>query len=127
MPGGNCVYRKLFHSTASRSFLILLRARRNSLPQRTSISCTDSRPIIGPTRSCVSMDCIVFLELLLCTLAHKLVLQAVIKISISALLKDLSAIWEVAHLYPTGTPQKSLITVSRMSSRQKKLSHLLNI
>lgn len=67
------------------------------------------------------------LALLLCSLAHKLVRQAGIKITIPALLKDLSAIREVALLYPPGTPQKSQITVSRMSSRQKKLSQLLDV
>jgi transposase len=67
------------------------------------------------------------LGLLLCSLAHKIIRQSGIKITIPALLKELSSIREVALLYPPGTPQKSQITASRMSSRQKKLSHLLEV
>ena len=67
------------------------------------------------------------LALLLCSLAHKTVLQAGVKITIPALLKDLSAIREVALIYPPGTPLKSQITVSRMSPRQKKLTELLEV
>ncbi len=67
------------------------------------------------------------LALLLCSLAHKTILEAGIKITIPALLKDLSSIREVALLYPPGTHQKSQITVSRMSSRQKRLAQLLEV
>jgi len=67
------------------------------------------------------------LALLLCSLAHKTVREAGIKITIPALLKDLSSIREVALLYPPDKLQKSQITVSRMSSRQKKLSQLLEV
>lgn len=67
------------------------------------------------------------LALLLCSLAHKTVREAGIKITIPALLKDLSSIREVALLYPSRTPQKSQITVSRMSPRQKRLSQLLEV
>ncbi|MFC2166410.1 IS1634 family transposase [Acidobacteriota bacterium] len=67
------------------------------------------------------------LALLLCSLAHKTVREAGIKITIPALLKELSSIREVALLYPPGTPSKSQITVSRMSPRQKKLAHLLEV
>lgn len=67
------------------------------------------------------------LALLLSSLAHKIVLQSGTKITIPALLKDLSSIREVALLYPPGTPQKSHITVSRLSARQKRLSQLLGV
>jgi transposase len=67
------------------------------------------------------------LALLLSSLAHKIVLENGIKITIPVLLKDLSSIREVALLYPPGTPQKSQITVSRLSSRQKKLSQVLGV
>jgi len=67
------------------------------------------------------------LALVLCSLAHKTVLEAGIKITIPALLKDLSSIREVALLYPPGTHQRIQITVSRMSPRQKKLSQLLEV
>jgi len=67
------------------------------------------------------------LALLLCSLAHKTVQQAGVKITIPALLKDLSAIREVALIYPPGTPLKSQITVSRMSPRQKKLTQVLGV
>lgn len=67
------------------------------------------------------------LALLFCSLAHKIVLQNGIKITIPALLKDLSAIREVALFYPPETSQKSQITVSRLSPRQKKLAQLLGV
>jgi len=67
------------------------------------------------------------LALLLCSLAHKTAQEAGVKITIPALLKELSSIREVALLYPPGTPSKSQITVSRMSARQKKLSQLLEV
>jgi len=60
-------------------------------------------------------------------LAHKTVREAGIKITIPALLKELSSIREVALLYPSGTPSKSQITVSRMSPRQKKMAQLLEV
>jgi len=50
-----------------------------------------------------------------------------VKITIPALLKELSSIREVALFYPPGVPLKSQITVSRMSARQKKLSQLLEV
>jgi len=67
------------------------------------------------------------LALLLCSLAHKTVLEAGVKITIPALLKELSSIREVALLYPPGTPSKNQITLSRMSPRQKKLAQLLEV
>jgi len=67
------------------------------------------------------------LALLLCSLAHKVVLENGVKITIPAFLKDLTAIREVALLYPPETSQKSQITVSRLSARQKKLSQLLGV
>jgi len=67
------------------------------------------------------------LALLLCSLAHKVVLENGVKITIPALLKDLTDIREVALLYPPETSQRSQITVSRLSARQKKLSQLLGV
>jgi hypothetical protein len=46
--------------------------------------------------------------------------------SLSALLKELSAIREVAIIYPSGKG-RSKIALSRMSARQKKLFDLLKI
>jgi len=67
------------------------------------------------------------LALLLSSLAHKEVSQAGIKISLPSLLKELSAIKQLAILYPPGSGSKSHITLSRMSPRQKKLAEILQI
>ena len=69
------------------------------------------------------------LALLISSLARKQALQAGINLSLPALLKELSDIREVAVIYPPGTPArpKDHITLSRMSSRQKKLADLLEI
>ncbi len=67
------------------------------------------------------------LALLLCSLAHKTVGEAGVHITIPALLKELSSIREVALFYPSETPIKCHITLSRMSLRQKKLTELLEV
>jgi transposase len=67
------------------------------------------------------------LALLLASLAHKEVRQAHIEISLPHLLKELCAIKEVALIYPPGAGQKSHVTLSRMSPRQKKLSTILGV
>jgi transposase len=69
------------------------------------------------------------LALLLATLARKVVAQAGVDITIPALLKELSAIREVAVIYPQGTlaHRKNHMTLSRMTSRQKKLAEHLEI
>ena len=67
------------------------------------------------------------LALLVASLAHKEVRQAGIELSLPSLLKELSAIRQIALLYPPGSGAKSHITVSRMSSRQKKLADILQI
>jgi len=69
------------------------------------------------------------LALLLSTLAHKVVREAGIDLSLPALLKDLTGIREVAVIYPPGTLARSRdhLTLSRMSPRQKKLSELLGV
>ena len=67
------------------------------------------------------------LALLLCSLASKIVKEAGVKMTIPALLKELSSIREVALFYPTEAQIKSHITLSRMSPRQKKLAELLEI
>jgi len=67
------------------------------------------------------------LALLVSSLAHKEVRQAGIDISLPSLLKELTAIRQVALIYPPGAGVKSHITLSRMSPRQKKLSELLQV
>lgn len=67
------------------------------------------------------------LALLLSSLAHQQICQSGIEISLPCLLKELSAIRQVALLYPPGSGVKSHITLSRMSSRQKKLAEILQI
>lgn len=66
------------------------------------------------------------LALTLATLAHKVATEAGIGLSLPALLKELSAIREVAIIYPSGKG-RGKITLSRMSARQKKLFDLLEI
>jgi transposase len=67
------------------------------------------------------------LALLFSSLAHKEVRHAGIEISLPLLLKELSAIRQIALLYPQGSGAKSHITLSRMSPRQKKLADILQI
>jgi len=69
------------------------------------------------------------LALVLATLAHKVVAQAGIDMTIPALLKELTAIREVAVIYPQGTlaHRKDHMTLSRMTARQKKLAEHLEI
>jgi transposase len=67
------------------------------------------------------------LALLLASLARKVAFQAGVNLTLPALLKELSAIREVAVIYPPGTLARSKdhITLSRMSARQKKLAQAL--
>jgi transposase len=69
------------------------------------------------------------LALLLTSLARQTAIQSGIPISLVMLLKELSAIREVAVIYPPGTlaHRKNHITLSRMSPRQKKLADSLQI
>ena len=69
------------------------------------------------------------LALLLATLARKEALNAGIDLSLPAMLKELSAIKEVAVIYPKGTlaHPKDHVAITRMSARQRKLAHALNI
>ena len=69
------------------------------------------------------------LALLLAMLARKIVLNAGIDLSLPAMLEQLSAIREVAVIYPPGTlaRPKDHITLSRMSPIQKKLAEALDI
>ena len=69
------------------------------------------------------------LALLIASLARKVALQAGINLTLPALLKELSAIREVAVIYPPGTlaHPKDHLTLSRMSARQKKLAQGLEI
>lgn len=69
------------------------------------------------------------LALLLASLARKVAFQAGVDLSLHALLKDLTAIREVAVIYPQGSlaHRKDHVTLSRMSPRQKKLAEALGI
>lgn len=69
------------------------------------------------------------LALLLATLARKVACQARVDLSLPALLKELCAIREVAVIYPQGTlaHRKDHITLSRMSSTQRKLAEALDL
>ncbi len=69
------------------------------------------------------------LALLLATLARNVAAQAGIDMTIPALLKQLTAIREVAVIYPQGTlaHRKDHVTFSRMTSKQKKLAESLEI
>ena len=69
------------------------------------------------------------LALLLATLARNAAAKAGITLSIPALLKELTAIREVAVIYPQGTlaHRKDPITLSRMTVRQRKLAECLEI
>ena len=63
------------------------------------------------------------------TLAHKTAFQAGVELSLPALLKELSAIREVAIIYPPGSlaHRKDYITLTRLSARQKKLAQAFEI
>ncbi len=69
------------------------------------------------------------LALLLATLARKIAVQARIDLTLPALLDELTAIREVAVIYPQGAlaHPKDHITLSRMSPIQKKLAQALDI
>ena len=69
------------------------------------------------------------LALLLATLARKVAFQAGVNLSLPALLEELSAIREVAVIYPPGTlaHRRDHMTLSRMSSTQRKLAEVLEI
>jgi transposase len=66
------------------------------------------------------------LALTLSTLAHKVASEAGVKLSLPAMLKEISAIREVALIYPEGI-HKPRLTLSRMSARQKKLFDILEV
>jgi len=69
------------------------------------------------------------LALLAASLARKVAFEAGINLPLHTFLKELSAIREVAVIYPPGTlaHPKDHITLSRMSARQKKLAQALEI
>jgi len=69
------------------------------------------------------------LALTLASLAHKVAAQAGIDLSLHAILKELTSIQEVAVIYPKGTlaHRKDHITLSRMTSRQRKLAEALEV
>ena len=69
------------------------------------------------------------LALLVASLARKVAFESGVNLTLPALLKELSAIREVAVIYPPGTlaRPKDHITLSRMSARQKKLAQALEI
>jgi transposase len=68
------------------------------------------------------------LALLLATLARKMAWEAGLEVSLPVMLDDLSAMKEVALLYPDETGKlKAQFTMNRMSPRQKKLADLFKI
>jgi transposase len=69
------------------------------------------------------------LALLLASLARKVAFAAGLDLSLHALLAELTAIREVAVIYPPGTlaHRRDHITLSRMSARQRKLAQALQI
>jgi len=69
------------------------------------------------------------LALLLASLARKVAVQAGVDLSLPALLEDLSAIREVAVIYPPGTlaHRRDHMTLSRMSPTQRKLAEVLEL
>jgi len=69
------------------------------------------------------------LALLLANLARKVAYQAGFDLSLHALLKELSAIREVAVIYPSGTlaRRQDHMALSRMNPRQRKLADALEI
>ena len=69
------------------------------------------------------------LALLVASLARKVAFESGVNLTLPALLKELSAIREVAVIYPPGTlaHPKDHITLSHMSTRQKKLAQALEI
>jgi len=69
------------------------------------------------------------LGLLLATLARKEAVEAGIELSLPRMLKELSAIREVAVIYPKGTlaRPKDHTAITRMSPKQRKLADALNL
>jgi transposase len=69
------------------------------------------------------------MALLLATLARKVAAQGGVELPLLALLDELTAIHEVAVVYPQGTlaHRKDHIALSRMTPRQKKLAEALHI
>lgn len=69
------------------------------------------------------------LAMLLATLAHKKVVEKGVEISILEMIEDLGNIREVAVIYSGEANQKrkNEMTISKMSSRQKKLAEILEI
>jgi hypothetical protein len=66
---------------------------------------------------------------LVASLARKVAFESGVNLTLPALLKELSAIRGVAVIYPPGTlaHPKDHITLSHMSTRQKKLAQALEI
>jgi transposase len=68
------------------------------------------------------------IALLLATLARKTVWEAGYEVSLSVLLDDLSAIKEVALLYPDqNNTLKAQFTLNRMTPRQKKFAEIFKV
>jgi len=69
------------------------------------------------------------LALTLAALAHKTAIQAGMDLSLHEMLKELTAIREVAVIYPPGVlaHPKDHLALSRMTPRQKKLAQILEI
>ena len=69
------------------------------------------------------------LALLLATLARLTAARAGIELTVPGLLDELTAIREVAVIYPAGTPgaRRDHVTLSRMSPRQRKLAECFGV
>lgn len=67
------------------------------------------------------------LALLLATLARKVAHEGGIELSLTTLLDDLSAIKEVALLYPVQGKLKAIFTLSKMTPRQKKIGDIFEM
>jgi hypothetical protein len=69
------------------------------------------------------------LALLLATLARKTAAEAGTELSLPALLAELTAIREVAVIYPQGTPahRRNHVTLSHMTPRQRKLAECFGL
>lgn len=67
------------------------------------------------------------IALLLSSLAHKTVQEAGVDISLPGMLNELSKIREVALIYTDGSRKKNILSISRMTGKQKKISNALEI
>lgn len=67
------------------------------------------------------------LALTMLSLLRKNLYEAGIDMSIPAMMKELSKVYEVAHIYPKGSKQKDHYTLSKTSELQQNLLEILGI